>query len=74
MEDFIIQFVEAAAVDLLEKIDIGRHADAGFDAGEFSGSAPRKGEEEACAFLQELRWELEWEIEAEHEAWMGEYD
>lgn len=50
MVTILISVLQAAALQHAERCELGREADAGFDAGEFSGG-PRRGEEEAYAFL-----------------------
>jgi hypothetical protein len=50
MTEILIQVLQAAALRHVERCELGRELDAGFDAGEFSGG-PRQGEEEAHEFL-----------------------
>lgn len=50
MGEILIAVLQAAALDFVQRCELGHELDAGFDAGEFSGGS-FPGEEEAYEFL-----------------------
>ena len=75
MTNWLVMVLQAAALRHVERCELGRKADAGFDAGEFS-DGPRPGEEAAYDLLGESDYWRRWDLGDTHD-WLchdGDHD